>query len=78
MREDLQHYKSVAKSVADAFGTTVLCTEKYGRLRVDFDESLLAEDQATAVRAVADLIELVTEFPPGYLETLDAPVPRTV
>ena len=73
MRADWQRYKAAAETIAASLGTTVLCTEKNGRLRVDFDESALTVDQANAVSAMEDLIELVTEFPAGYLETLPPP-----
>lgn len=73
MREDWQRYKAAAETIAASLGTTVICTEKNGRLRVDFNESALTADQVRAVGAIEDLIELVTEFPEGYLEMLAPP-----
>lgn len=60
IRDDCQRYKSAAEAIAAAFGTTVLCTEKNGRLRVDFNESALTPDQAKAASAIKDMIELIT------------------
>lgn len=73
MRDEWQQYKTAAETLAAACGTTVICTEKNGRLRVDFDERVLTPAQAKAISLIEDMIETITEFPVGYLETLEPP-----
>jgi hypothetical protein len=68
-----QQYREAMQTLAATMGTTVECTGKYERLSVTFDTSLLSAEQAAALGVVEDLVELVSEFPPGFLEQLEPP-----
>jgi hypothetical protein len=72
-REDWQEYRTHLATIAEAFGTSVRCHSKNGRLAVDFRRGTLDQVQIAAVAMVEDLVELLSEFPPGYLVKLDPP-----
>ena len=72
-KERWQQYRSAMQTIAAALGTTVACKGKYERLSVTFDASALTVEQAAALHVVEDLVELVSEFPPGFLEQLEPP-----
>lgn len=61
-----EQYRAAMQTIAAAMGTTVECTKKYERLSVTFDTSQLTAEQAAALSVVEDLVELVSEFPPGF------------
>jgi len=68
-----QQYQKAMQTLAAALGTTVECGGKYERLCVVFDTSEVSAEQAAALGVVADLVELVSEFPPNFLEQLEPP-----
>jgi len=74
-REDWQRYIVAMQTLAAAFGTTVYCRQKDERLAVDFRTDGLNKEQLEALAVVENLVELVSEFPLGYLEKLETSEP---
>ena len=72
-REDWQQYSAAMRAIAVAFGTTVYCHQKHNRLTVDFQSVGLNQEQLAALAVIENLVELVSEFPAGYLEKLEPP-----
>lgn len=72
-REDWQEYGAAMRTIATAFGTTVDCHQKNNRLAVDFRCNELNHEQSAALSVVEQLVELVSEFPIGYLEQMEPP-----
>lgn len=72
-KERWQQYREAMQTIAAGFGTTVECTKKYERLGVHFETAGLTAEQAAALHVVEDLVELVSEFPPDFLEQLEPP-----
>ncbi|WP_220807262.1 hypothetical protein [Noviherbaspirillum aridicola] len=68
-----QEYREAMQAVARAFGTTVLCSQKYQYLRVQFDLSGLTGDQVRALGTLSHLVEIASEFPRGFLGGLELP-----
>lgn len=71
--ERWQQYKHAVQVIAQAMGTTVHCQPKNGYLRVNFKADGLTVEQDAAMQTITELVELVTGFPPGYLEQLEVP-----
>jgi len=72
-REDWQQYSAAMRTIATAFGTTVYCHQKNNRIAVDFQSVGLSQEQLAALAVIENLVELVSEFPAGYLEKLEPP-----
>ncbi len=72
-REDWQQYGAAMRTIATAFGTSVYCHQKKNRLAVDFKSAGLDQQQLAALAMIEDMVELVSEFPVGYLDKLDSP-----
>ena len=75
-RNDWNAFQAAARTIAETFGVTVECSPKYGYLRTTFNgtgDVQQTREQNQALRTIEDLIELVSEFPEGYLQTLDSP-----
>jgi hypothetical protein len=61
------------RTIATALGTTVYCHQKNNRIAVDFQSVGLSQEQLAALAVIENLVELVSEFPAGYLEKLEPP-----
>ena len=72
-RDDWRRYSAAMRTIATAFGTSVNCHPKNGRLAVDFRSAGLNQEQLAALGVIETLVELVSEFPSGYLEQLEPP-----
>lgn len=72
-REDWQRYSAAMQAIAVTFGTTVNCHPKNNRLAVDFRSAGLNQEQLAALDVIETLVELVSEFPPGFLEQFEPP-----
>lgn len=72
-REDWQRYSAAMRAIAVTFGTTVNCHPKNNRLAVDFRSAGLNQEQLAALDVIETLVELVSEFQPGFLEQLEPP-----
>lgn len=72
-RKDWNEYSAAMRTIAAAFGTTVYCRKKFKRLAVDFRYEKLSIEQRDALLVVDQLVQLVSEFPEGYLVTLEPP-----
>lgn len=71
--EDWKRYSAAMRTIAVVFGTTVNCHQKDNRLAVDFRFAGLNQEQLAALAVIESLVELVSKFPPGYLEQLEPP-----
>lgn len=72
-RDDWQQYSAAVRTIAAAFGATVDCHQKNNRLAVNFRSVGLNQEQLAALSVIENLVELVSEFPAGYLEKLEPP-----
>lgn len=75
-RNDWNKFEGAAHTIAKAFGVTVECSQKYDYLRTIFNSIGVAQlkpEQNQALNKIEYLIELVSEFPSGYLRTLEIP-----
>lgn len=72
-RDDWQRYSAAMRTIATAFGTSVNCHPKNNRFAVDFRSVGLNQEQLAALAVIETLLELVSEFPPGFLEQLEPP-----
>ena len=70
-REDWQQYSSAVILIATAFGATVYCHQKYNRLAVNFRSLGLNQGQLAALAVIENVVQLVGEFPAGYLKKLE-------
>jgi hypothetical protein len=61
------------RAIAAAFGTTVNCHPKDNRLAVEFQSAGLDPEQLAALDVIEALVELVSKFPPGFLEQREPP-----
>lgn len=72
-REDWKQYSAAMRTIATVFSTTVYCHQKNNRIAVDFQSVGLNQEQLAALAVIENLVELVSEFPAGYLEKLELP-----
>jgi predicted HTH domain antitoxin len=69
-RLDWQRYKKALKIIGEALHTTVHCNQKYSYMDVRYDRNAMTEEHAEAFQVMAFLVELVSEFPEGFLQCL--------
>lgn len=73
MRDEWDRYKTAMREIGLAFHVAVMCKEKNGRLDVTFRRDGLTPAENDALDVIEELVEVVSEFPPGYLERLEPP-----
>jgi hypothetical protein len=71
-RDDWKRYTTAMRTIAAAFGTTAHVRQKNAYMAVDFKVDGLTMQQLEALALIENLIALVSEFPAGFLEKLDA------
>lgn len=70
-REDWQRYRAAMEIIANRFGITVYCSQKYSYLNVNFHTTGLCAADVTALSTLEDLVMLVSEWPENVLQRLD-------
>lgn len=70
-RQHWQRYRAVMETIANRFGVTVYCAQKYFYLNVNFCTDGLTTAEVSALSTLEELVMLVSEWPEGALQRID-------
>ncbi len=71
LRQDWQRYRTAMETIANRFGVSVYCSQKYSYLNVNFLTDGLTSAEISALSTLEDLVMIVSEWPEGELQKIE-------